>query len=92
MAATAALCVMLLAGSAAWAIRAAGVHEVLRAQAFAQRNDWTRLERDWGGNGNWERYSASMPLIRRLRDQAIAKQVVNPQFVPRWMDRVFDVY
>jgi hypothetical protein len=92
LAATAALCALLLAGSAAWAIRAAGVHEVLRYQAFAQRNDWTRLERDWGSNGNWQRYSASMPLIRQLRDQAISTQVVNPQFVPRWMDRVFDIY
>ena len=44
--ATAVVCVVCLAGSAAWAIRAAGVHHVLRSQAFVQRNDWTRLDRD----------------------------------------------
>ena len=62
--ATAAVCVVCLAGSAAWAIRAAGVHHVLRSQAFVQRNDWTRLDREWSRDGNWERYRAQEPLVR----------------------------
>lgn len=90
--ATAAMCVLFLAGSAAWATRAAGVHHVLRSQAFVQRNDWTRVEQQWRRDGNWERYSHSEPLIRHLRQEAISMQVVNPQFMPRWMDRVFDIY
>ena len=88
--ATAALCVLFVAGSTAWATRAAGVHHVLRSQAFVQRNDWTRMEREWRRDGNWERYSHSEPLIHQLRDEALSMRVVNPQFVPRWMERVFD--
>ena len=90
-AATAAVCALFIAGSSAWAIRAAGVHHVLRSQAFVQRNDWTRLEREWQRDGNWERYAASEPLIRSLRHQAISTRVVNPYFEPRWMERVFDI-
>lgn len=90
--ATAALCVLFIAGSAAWATRAAGVHHVLRAQAFVQRNDWTRLEREWRRDGNWDEYSDVRPLIRRLQSEAISMRVVNPRFVPRWMERVFDRY
>lgn len=89
--ATVAVCVLCLAGSSAWAVRAAGVHHVLRAQAFAQRNDWTRLEREWKRDGNWERYSGSEPLIQALRRQAVSTRVVNPYFEPRWMERVFDI-
>lgn len=90
--ATAALCLLFVAGSAAWATRAAGVHHVLRSQAFVHRNDWTRMEREWRRDGNWERYSHSESLIRQFRQEAIWMQVVNPRFVPRWMERVFDVY
>jgi hypothetical protein len=89
--ATAAMCVVCVVGSTAWATRAAGVHHVLRSQAFVQRNDWTRLEREWRRDGNWERYAHSEPLIRDLRRQAIGTRVVNPYFEPRWMERVFDV-
>ncbi len=89
---TLALCAMFLVGSALWATRAAGVHHVLRSQAFVQRNDWTRIEREWRRNGNWEQYRAVLPLVRDLRHEAISTQVVNPQFVPRWMERVFDRY
>jgi hypothetical protein len=88
---TAAVFCLLIAGSSAWAVRAAGVHHVLRSQAFVQRNDWTRLEREWRRDGNWERYAASEPLIRSLQRQAIATRVVNPYFEPRWMERVFDI-
>ena len=89
--ATAVICVLCLAGSAAWAIRAAGVHHVLRSQAFVQRNDWTRLDREWNRDGNWERYRAQEALVRELQREAIATRVVNPRFEPRWMERVFDI-
>jgi hypothetical protein len=88
--ATAALCAVCLLGSAMWATRAAGVHHVLRLQAFSQRNDWTRMEREWKARGEWQRYAHSEPLMRRIRDESIARQVVNPAFMPRWMDDVFD--
>jgi hypothetical protein len=88
---TATVCALCLVGSSAWAVRAAGVHHVLRSQAFVQRNDWTRLEREWRRDGNWERYAQSEPLIRSLQHQAISTRVVNPYFEPRWMERLFDV-
>jgi hypothetical protein len=90
--ATAAVCVVCLLGSAAWTVRAAGVHHVLRSQAFVQRNDWTRLDREWNRDGNWERYRAQEPLVRQLQREAISTRVVNPRFEPRWMERVFDIY
>jgi hypothetical protein len=90
--ATAAVCLVCLLGSAAWTIRAAGVHHVLRSQAFVQRNDWTRLDRAWSRDGNWERYRAQEPLVRELQREAISTRVVNPRFEPRWMERVFDIY
>jgi len=89
--ATAVVCVVCLAGSAAWTIRAAGVHHVLRSQAFVQRNDWTRLNREWNRDGSWERYRAQEALVRELQREAIATRVVNPRFEPRWMERVFDI-
>ena len=89
--ATAVVCVVCFAGSAAWATRAAGVHHVLRSQAFVQRNDWTRLDREWNRDGTWERYRAQEALVRELRREAISTRVVNPRFEPRWMERVFDI-
>ena len=89
---TLALCAVFLTGSAVWATRAAGVHHVLRSQAFVQRNDWTRVEAEWRRNGNWEQYRAVLPLVRSLRQEAISMRVVNPRFVPRWMEDVFDRY
>jgi hypothetical protein len=88
--ATTVVAILFLAGSTAWAIRAAGVHHVIRVHAFTQRNDWARIERRWRRDGNWEQYKESEELIRRVRDQSISMRVVNPEFVPRWMDRVFD--
>jgi hypothetical protein len=48
------------------------------------------MEREWRRDGNWQLYEDQAPLIRELRREAIAMQVVNPYFVPRWMERVFD--
>jgi hypothetical protein len=90
--AAAAVALLCVCGASAWAVRAAGVHHVLRTQAFVQRNDWARLEREWRRDGNWERYAASEPLIRRLQQQAIMTRVVNPNFEPGWMERVFDIH
>lgn len=89
---TAVIGIVCLAGSTAWATRAAGVHHVLRSQAFVQRNDWTHMEREWRKDGNWTRYQDQQQLVRRLRDEAISTPVVNPRFAPRWAERVFDIY
>lgn len=89
---TAVCCVVCLAGSTAWAVRAAGVHYVMRLQAFEHRTDWTRIERRWRQDGNWKQYETSIPLIRELREEVVAMPVPNPHFAPRWMERVFDRY
>jgi hypothetical protein len=84
-------CTLVLVGTTAWTIRAIGVHQVLRTQAFVQRNDWARLEDEWRRNGRWQEYEAAgaLPMIRQLRDEAIAARVVNPRFNPGWT-RFFD--
>jgi hypothetical protein len=84
------LSMVFVAGSAAWATRAVGVHHVLRSQAFIQRNDWSRVERDWKQSSLWDQYATSRALFHRLRDEAIATRVANPFFASRWMERVFD--
>jgi hypothetical protein len=84
-------CTIALIGSGAWMIRALGVHQVLRTQAFVQRNDWARLEDEWRRNGRWQEYAeaGALPMILQLRDEAIAARVVNPRFNPGWV-RLFD--
>ena len=79
-----ALLAMLAAG---WACRSAGVHHLLRVQAFKVRNDWARLSpamlRETGTAV--ERRSAA--LVRQLRQDALDVRVTNTYLLPRWVDR-----
>ena len=83
------VCTVTLIGATAWMVRALGVHQVLRTQAFVQRNDWTRLEDEWRRDGRWQEYADTMPMILPLRAQAINTRVVNPHFSPGWA-QLFD--
>jgi hypothetical protein len=82
-----AVCLVLLTASALWGIRSAGVHHMIRAQAFAVRNDWGRLPaaryRDAGSE--YERGAAA--VVRRLRVDALEMRVPPPDLLPRWADR-----
>ncbi|MSO84038.1 MAG: hypothetical protein EXQ53_12220, partial [Acidobacteria bacterium] len=60
------LAVLFCSGGALWATRAAGVHSVLLRGAFTQRNDWAHVEQRMRENGDWVRYSGTLPLLRSL--------------------------
>lgn len=81
---------LLVAGSG-WAVRTIGVNHVLRAQAFAFHNDWAWIPEDMERRGTWPSDPSTRRVIIELRDRSIAMPIVNPWFVPRWADRVFDV-
>ena len=81
---------LLVAGSG-WAVRTIGVNHVLRAQAFAFHNDWAWIPEDMERRGTWPSDPSTRKVIIELRDESIAMPIVNPWFVPRWADRVFDV-
>jgi hypothetical protein len=76
---------VLLASSSLWAVRVIGVHHVLRTQAFAFHNDWAAV-RD-----HLPQDAAGHRLVSALRTDALSRPVVNPWFIPRWADRVFDI-
>lgn len=76
---------VLLAASSLWAVRVVGVHHVLRTQAFAFHNDWATV------SDHLPEDPAARRLVTTLRARALSQPVVNPWFVPRWADRVFDV-
>jgi hypothetical protein len=77
--------IVLLVASSLWAVRVVGVHHVLRTQAFAFHNDWPGLRNHLPDD------PAARRLISTLRADALSRPVVNPWFVPRWADRVFDI-
>jgi hypothetical protein len=83
--ATIAMAAVLLAASSLWAVRVIGVHHVLRSQAFAFHNDWAAMRDHLPDDPTGHR------LVSALRAEALSKPVVNPWFIPRWADRVFDI-
>ena len=82
-----AMCLLLAAVALLWAFRSAGVHHVLRIQAFKHRNDWAgRVEARYVRPGS-SRSDRDTMLIRQLRDEALQMRVPNPQLLPRWNNR-----
>jgi hypothetical protein len=88
--AVAAALVLLIAGSG-WSVRTIGVNHVLRAQAFAFHNDWAWIPEDMERRGTWPSDRATRAFVIDLRDESLRMPIVNPWFVPRWADRVFDI-
>src|SRR4030095_3340571 len=80
-----ALASVLFVASSLWGVRVIGVHHVLRTQAFAFHNDWASVRDHLPDD------PAARHLVTALRAEALSKPVVNPWFVPRWADRVFDI-
>ena len=89
--AAAALGAALVCVSCAWGVRVFGVHHVLQSHAFKNRSDWAELPQDWKSRGIWPSNEETADLIARLRSEALRTPVVNPRFVPRWSEQVFDV-
>ena len=83
------VCTVSLVGASAWMVRAVGVHEVLRRQAFVQRNDWVHLEEQWRRDGRWQEYADTMPMVLPLRQEAINMRLGNPDF-PTAVTDLFD--
>jgi hypothetical protein len=86
MAASVAVGVLLVALSATWSIRAAGLFYHLRASAFAYQEEWAF---DTERLGRMERYQdeRSQAIARRLRAQALEKPLNHPaQVVPPAVD------
>jgi hypothetical protein len=80
-----AMAVVFLAASSLWAVRVIGVHHVLRTQAFGFHNEWAAMRDHLPDD------PAGRRLVSAMRAEALSKPVVNPWFVPRWADRVFDI-
>jgi len=79
--------ILLAATGSAWAMRSAGVHQVMRAQAFKERNDWGLLPATWKAAGKWPQDPAGQRLLLDLRRDALIVEAPNPQFEPRWAYR-----
>ena len=78
---------LLFALAGAWVVRSAGVHHVLRTQAFKHRNDWGVLPPLWKARGQWPGDPERRRLVLQLRDEALAWPAPNPRFEPRWAYR-----
>ena len=85
-----ALAIGLLVAASGWSVRTIGVNHVLRTQAFAVHNDWGAIPEAMERRGTWPVDPVTRRLVLGLRDRSLAKPIVNPWFVPRWADRVFD--
>jgi hypothetical protein len=86
-----ALVVGLAALSVGWSVRAAGVHYMLRSQAFRQQNDWARLPGEWRRAGRWPTDPEARQLILQLRRDAIGLRLPNTEIgIPRWPDRLWE--
>jgi hypothetical protein len=81
------LLAVLIASSTLWALRSAGVHHVMRVQAFKVRNDWGRLPaaRYEDAGSDYQRTGAA--VVRQLRRDALAARVAPPDLLPVWVDR-----
>jgi len=77
--------------TAGWTVRAAGVHYVLRTQAFRHQNDWARTPGRLRRDGTWPADPAAQQLIRHLHDAAVRVEVPNPGVgEPRWVGRIWE--
>jgi hypothetical protein len=67
-----------------WAFRSAGLHHVLRVQAWKQQNEWARVELDARASTSSE---PGAVLTRTLRNDALSLRVPTPDLLGRWTER-----
>jgi hypothetical protein len=82
-----ALLFVLLTASTLWAVRSAGVHHMIRVQAFKVRNDWGRLPTARYRDAGPENQRGAAAVVRQLRRDALETRVPRPDLLPRWADR-----
>jgi len=78
------LMVCAAALSAGWSVRAAGVHYLLRTQAFRVQNDWVHLPRQWREDGLWPTDPTALRLVQRLHDDAVGLELPNSRVAEPW--------
>jgi hypothetical protein len=73
-----------------WAIRAAGLHYVLRSQAIKHQVDWVELPRRWQRDGEWPHDPGQRALVLRLRHEAVQLAIPNTRIdQPEWPARLW---
>lgn len=82
-AAVAAIAVVVLACAGAWAVRSAGLHHILRMQAFRHRGDWALLPSQSAREGGSYIQNTDAPVVRILREKALSMPAPNPRFYGR---------
>ena len=83
----AAITLLLTVTAALWTFRAAGVHYILRYDAFKIRNDWVDVLRE-DKREDWPKDDRELAITRRIRDEAIfSRRIASPSFMPKWADR-----
>jgi hypothetical protein len=73
-----------------WAIRAAGLHYVLRSQAIKHQVDWVELPGRWQRSGQWPHDQPQRDLVLRLRREAVQLALPNTRIdQPEWPARLW---
>ena len=75
--------------NAAWAIRSAGLHHVLRLQAYRQRGDWAVLPSRLAAEGRPFESAPGASIVRTLRAQALALRAPNPEVRSDWPENLW---
>jgi hypothetical protein len=70
-----------------WAFRAAGMHYMLQAQAFNERNEWARLDTEQLADRGYRSDASARALAAQLRRDALDMRVSNPRLMPPWANR-----
>jgi hypothetical protein len=78
------LSLVLAVTATLWAFRSAGLHHILRVQAWKQQNEWARLDVDAGPAAS---SSPGAVLTRQLRSDALSLRVPTPDLLGRWAER-----
>jgi hypothetical protein len=73
----------------AWAIRSAGLHHVLRLQAYRQRGDWAMLPSRLAAEGRPFESAPGASIVSSLREQALALRVPSPEVRSDWPESLW---
>ena len=83
--------IVVVALTAGWTVRAAGMHYLLRMHAFRQQNDWVGVPFSSEANLWWPDDVAARQVVLRLHAEAVGLQVPNTRIgVPGWVDRLWE--
>jgi len=71
--------------SAAWSIRAVGLHLKLRHGAFEARSEWTYILRP-ETRASWPKDAHTQRVVSRMRDEALLQPTITPALLPHWTE------